>query len=154
MNLWLGPAPEAPFCPARLHSNWRWFYDYSGGNITDFGAHHLDIVQWALGQDESGPVEFFDLKAEWPAPGSLYNTAPKFSFAYRYADGTTVRVMDKQDFGAGISFEGELGTGALQSRQTRDQARFPAQTARREATCASTRARTTSAISSTPSATA
>jgi predicted dehydrogenase len=109
-DLWLGPAPEAPFCPARLHSNWRWFYDYSGGNITDFGAHHLDIVQWALGQDESGPVEFFDLKAVWPAPGSLYNTAPKFSFAYRYADGTTVRVMDKQDFGAGISFEGEDGT--------------------------------------------
>ncbi|MDP1587107.1 MAG: Gfo/Idh/MocA family oxidoreductase, partial [Prosthecobacter sp.] len=35
-EMWLGPAPEAPFCPARLHSNWRWFYDYSGGNITDF----------------------------------------------------------------------------------------------------------------------
>jgi predicted dehydrogenase len=109
-DLWLGPAPDAPFCPARLHSNWRWFFDYSGGNITDFGAHHLDIVQWALGMDESGPVEFFDLKAEWPAPGSLYNTAPQFDFAYRYADGTTVRVKDKQDFGAGISFEGELGT--------------------------------------------
>ncbi|HBJ87342.1 MAG TPA: gfo/Idh/MocA family oxidoreductase [Verrucomicrobiales bacterium] len=109
-EMWLGPAPEAPFCPARLHSNWRWFYDYSGGNITDFGAHHLDIVQWALGQDESGPVEFFDLKAEWPAPGSLYTTTPKYSFAYRYADGTTVRVMDKQDFGSGISFEGEDGS--------------------------------------------
>jgi len=109
-EMWLGPAPEAPFCPARLHSNWRWFYDYSGGNITDFGAHHLDIVQWALGQDESGPVEFFDLKAEWPAPGSLYNTTPKYAFAYRYADGTTVRVMDKQDFGSGISFEGEDGS--------------------------------------------
>lgn len=109
-DLWLGPAPEVPFCPARLHSNWRWFYDYSGGNITDFGAHHLDIVQWALGQDEGGPVEFFDLSAEWPAPGSLYTTAPKFAFAYRYADGTTVRVQDKQDFGSGISFEGEDGS--------------------------------------------
>jgi predicted dehydrogenase len=108
-DFWLGPAPEAPFCPARLHSNWRWFYDYSGGNITDFGAHHLDIVQWALGQDESGPVEFFDLKAEWPAAGSLYNTTPRYSFAYRYADGTTVRVADKQEFGAGICFEGENG---------------------------------------------
>lgn len=109
-DLWLGPAPEAAFCPARLHSNWRWFYDYSGGNITDFGAHHLDIVQWALGQDESGPREFFDLKAEWPAPGSLYETTPRFSFAYRYADGTTVRVADKMDFGSGIAFEGEDGS--------------------------------------------
>jgi predicted dehydrogenase len=109
-DFWLGPAPEAPFCPARLHSNWRWFYDYSGGNVTDFGAHHLDIVQWALDQNEGGPVEFFDLEAEWPAPDSLYNTCPHFSFAYRYADGTTVRVKDKQDFGAGIAFEGELGS--------------------------------------------
>ncbi len=109
-DLWLGPAPDAPFCPARLHSNWRWIFDYSGGNITDFGAHHLDIVQWALGMDESGPEEFFDLKATWPAPGGLYNTPPTFSFAYRYADGTTVRVADTQDFGSGISFEGEDGS--------------------------------------------
>ncbi|MBB5033985.1 Gfo/Idh/MocA family protein [Prosthecobacter vanneervenii] len=109
-DFWLGPAPDAPFCPARLHSNWRWFFDYSGGNITDFGAHHFDIVQWALGKDESGPVEFFDLKATWPAPGSLYSTAPNFSFAYRYEDGTTVCVADKQDFGSGILFEGEEGS--------------------------------------------
>jgi predicted dehydrogenase len=109
-DFWLGPAPEAAFCPARLHSNWRWFYDYSGGNITDFGAHHLDIVQWALGMDESGPSEFFDLKAEWPVAGSLYETTPRFAFAYRYADGTTVRVADKMDFGSGISFEGEDGS--------------------------------------------
>ncbi len=109
-DLWLGPAPEAPFCPARLHSNWRWIYDYSGGNITDFGAHHLDIVQWALGQDESGPVEFFDLKAEWPEKGGLYTTTPRYSFAYKYADGTEVRVVDKMDFGSGIAFEGESGS--------------------------------------------
>lgn len=108
-DFWLGPAPDAPFCPARLHSNWRWIYDYSGGNITDFGAHHLDIVQWALGQDESGPVEFFDMTATWPEPG-LYTTPPAFSFAYRYEDGTTVRVANQQDFGSGIAFEGEDGS--------------------------------------------
>ena len=73
-EMWLGPAPEAPFCPARLHSNWRWFYDYSGGNITDFGAHHLDIVQWALDTEHSGPVLFDNFKATWPPKGELYNT--------------------------------------------------------------------------------
>ncbi len=109
-EFWLGPAPEAPFCPARLHSNWRWFYDYSGGNITDFGAHHLDIVQWALGMDESGPVEFFDLAATWPEKGALYSTPPTFAFSYRYTDGTPVHVKDKQDFGSGIIFEGEAGS--------------------------------------------
>lgn len=109
-DLWLGPAPDAPFCPARLHSNWRWFYDYSGGNITDFGAHHLDIVQWALGRDDSGPVEFSDLTATWPAPGSLYTTPLTFAFTYRYADGTPVMVADKMDFGSGIQFIGEHGS--------------------------------------------
>lgn len=109
-DLWLGPAPDAPFCPARLHSNWRWFYDYSGGNITDFGAHHLDIVQWALDHDASGPVEFTDFTATWPQPGSLYTTPLTFAFTFRYADGTTVHVADKMDFGSGIQFQGEQGT--------------------------------------------
>lgn len=109
-DLWLGPAPDAPFCPARLHSNWRWFYDYSGGNITDFGAHHLDIVQWALGMDASGPVEITDATATWPAPGSLYTTPLTFAFTCRYADGTPVHVADKMDFGSGIQFIGEHGS--------------------------------------------
>jgi len=109
-DLWLGPAADAPFCPARLHSNWRWFYDYSGGNITDFGAHHLDVVQWALDKDSSGPVAFTDFQATWPEPGSLYTTPLTFAFSYQYADGTTVHVADKMDFGSGIRFEGEKGT--------------------------------------------
>lgn len=110
-DLWLGPAPEAPFCPARLHSNWRWFYDYSGGNVTDFGAHHLDIVQWALDKDASGPVEFSSFKAQWPAKGSLYNTAETFSFEYSYDNGVRVMVADQmEDFKSGIRFEGEAGS--------------------------------------------
>ncbi len=107
---WLGPAPDAPYCPARLHSNWRWIYDYSGGNITDFGAHHLDIVQWALDTERTGPVLFENFKASWPPQGGLYNTPPAFSFEFAYADGTRVQVADKMDFGSGISFEGESGT--------------------------------------------
>ena len=109
-DLWLGPAPEAPFCPARLHSNWRWFYDYSGGNITDFGAHHLDIVQWALDMDASGPLRLSDFSATWPAVGSLYTTPLTFAFTCHYADGTPVHVADKMDFGSGIQFVGELGS--------------------------------------------
>ena len=109
-DLWLGPAPDAPFSPARLHSNWRWFYDYSGGNVTDFGAHHLDIVQWALDMDSSGPVRLTDFTATWPAPGSLYSTPLTFAFTCHYADGTPVHVADKMDFGSGIQFIGELGS--------------------------------------------
>jgi predicted dehydrogenase len=108
--MWLGPAPDEPFCPARLHSNWRWIYDYSGGNLTDFGAHHLDIAQWALDMEHSGPEEFYDFKATWPEKGSLYNTPPTFSFECRYANGVRMRVADQQEFGSGVKFIGSEGS--------------------------------------------
>ncbi|MGD8451188.1 MAG: Gfo/Idh/MocA family oxidoreductase [Phycisphaerae bacterium] len=59
---WLGPAPWQPYNPERCSGNysggWRYVRDYSGGMTTDWGAHHFDIAQWALGMDGSGPVEF------------------------------------------------------------------------------------------------
>jgi predicted dehydrogenase len=63
-NLWLGPAPERPYnsvlSPRGLHNHfpaWRNYREYSGGQMTDMGAHHFDIAQWALDMDRSGPVE-------------------------------------------------------------------------------------------------
>ena len=53
---WLGPAPQRPYNANRVHYNFRFFWDYSGGQMTNFGAHHLDIAQWGLGMDDSGPV--------------------------------------------------------------------------------------------------
>jgi predicted dehydrogenase len=61
-ELWLGPAPKRPYhsvlSPRGVHKhfpNWRSYKEYSGGGMTDFGAHHFDIAQWGLGRDESGP---------------------------------------------------------------------------------------------------
>ena len=63
-DMWLGPAPERPYnsvlSPRGVHThfpNWRNYREYSGGMMTDWGAHHFDIAQWGLGMDESGPVE-------------------------------------------------------------------------------------------------
>ena len=63
-DLWLGPAPKRPYnsilSPRGVHKhfpNWRSYREYSGGSMTDFGAHHFDIAQWGLDRDESGPVE-------------------------------------------------------------------------------------------------
>ena len=53
---WLGPAPLRPYNKNRVHYLFRFYWDYSGGQQTNFGAHHLDIAQWGLGMDESGPV--------------------------------------------------------------------------------------------------
>jgi predicted dehydrogenase len=51
-NMWLGPAPEAPYCDARCHWNFRWISDYAGGQITDWAGHHCDIAQWAMGTSD------------------------------------------------------------------------------------------------------
>ena len=63
-DLWLGPAPERPYnsvlSPRGVHQHfpdWRNYREYSGGMMTDWGAHHFDIAQWGLGMDDSGPVE-------------------------------------------------------------------------------------------------
>ena len=48
-DMWLGPAPKRPFNKNRFHFNFRWFYDYSGGLMTDWGAHMIDIANWAMG---------------------------------------------------------------------------------------------------------
>ena len=47
--MWLGPAPKRPFNKNRFHFNFRWYYDYSGGLMTDWGAHMIDIANWGMG---------------------------------------------------------------------------------------------------------
>ncbi len=56
-EMWLGPAPWAPYHRDRCHYNFRFVSDYSGGDLTNWGAHHLDIAQWGIGVDDSGPLE-------------------------------------------------------------------------------------------------
>jgi predicted dehydrogenase len=63
-DMWLGPAPRRPYnsvlSPRGVHKHfpaWRDYWEYGGGKVTDWGAHHVDIAQWGLGMDNSGPVE-------------------------------------------------------------------------------------------------
>jgi predicted dehydrogenase len=107
-QMWLGPAPNAPYHAERCLYRFRFNLDYSGGQVTNTGAHSNDIVQWALGTDETGPVEFEDLGAVWPAKGHLYNTAMKTNFRARYANGVEL-ICRTQDPGFGVRFEGTDG---------------------------------------------
>lgn len=86
-EMWLGPAPQVPYHKDRCLYRFRFNLDYSGGQVTNFGAHSLDIAQWGHGSDASGPVEFENKGAEWPPRGSLFNTATRVAFRARYADG-------------------------------------------------------------------
>ncbi|MCX6560179.1 MAG: Gfo/Idh/MocA family oxidoreductase [Candidatus Aminicenantes bacterium] len=85
---WLGPAPAAPYCKARVHMNWRWNMDYGGGQLMDWIGHHLDIAHWGMGYDATGPVEIKG-RGEFPTTG-IYNSATRYWVEALYADGTPI----------------------------------------------------------------
>ncbi len=105
-DLWLGQTPLVPYTKERCHYTFRWWYEYAGGEMTDWGSHHMDIVQWAIGADDSGPVEI-DGKAEFPSVANGYNVATRFSARLVYSNGIEVLVEDRGR--NGITFEGDLG---------------------------------------------
>ncbi len=105
-EMWLGPAPEAPYCTARCHVNFRWLFDYSGGQCTDWGGHHPDCAQWGMGTEHTGPVEVKNAKGVFPTEG-LYNTATEYYFECIYANGVKLIVSDKER--GGVTFEGTEG---------------------------------------------
>ena len=114
-DLWLGPAPERPYVPALLQVNWRHNWDFSGGMITDWGAHHIDIMQWALGMDASGPVAIENIQATLPPQTELYNTPTDYSFDIVYANGIRANVSNAHP--NGLLFEGENGRSIFVSRE-------------------------------------
>jgi predicted dehydrogenase len=84
-EMWLGPAPFAPYTADRVHFNFRWIQDYSGGIICDWGTHLFDTAQWANDTERSGPVEVEGTGTYWE--GGLYNTVKDYDITYRYANG-------------------------------------------------------------------
>jgi predicted dehydrogenase len=132
-DMWVGPANKAAYSPER-RKDFRWYYDYSGGKMTDWGAHHVDIAQLALGHEKTGPgkitleeatsftpivPEHFNWHDYLAGSASLpngYHTATKFAVKLHYADGSTVTIHDKYssrdgktNFDNGILFTGENG---------------------------------------------
>ena len=73
---WLGPAPYKPYCPPKLHKNWRWFYDYGGGMLMDWIGHHGDIGLWGMDMEYTGPITI-EGHGEFPKTG-LFETATKY----------------------------------------------------------------------------
>jgi predicted dehydrogenase len=120
-DMWLGPAPKRAFNPNRFgvdpadryFSNFRWFWDYAGGMMTDWGVHWLDIVQWAF--DEEMPTgissfgEKFYVKDNRETPDTLQVTYeyPGFLAVYENREGNAQSMFEKS---GGILFHGTLGT--------------------------------------------
>jgi len=106
-DFWLGPAPWEPYHKDRCFYNFRFILDYSGGQVTNFGAHCLDLAQWANGTDRSGPVEIEDADSEWPTDG-LFNVASNVHFRARYANGVELECVQGAERLA-CRFEGTEG---------------------------------------------
>ncbi|MBI9017686.1 MAG: Gfo/Idh/MocA family oxidoreductase [Phycisphaerae bacterium] len=110
-NMWLGPAPWAPYTKARCHYNFRFIMDYAGGQMANWGAHHFDIVQWAMDADNSGPIEIEDTGGQFPEDG-LFTTATRIDYRYKYENGTEVIVKTREtgDKPGSIHFIGSEAT--------------------------------------------
>jgi predicted dehydrogenase len=111
-NMWLGPAPWAPYHKARCLYTFRFGIDYSGGQTTNLGAHAIDIAQWANGTDNTGPVEVEDLGGVFPKDG-LFTTATKVHFRARYSN--DVELICKTQSGGPLRFEGTDGWIQMQN---------------------------------------
>lgn len=107
-DMWLGPAPLKPYHSKRVHYNFRFWWDYSGGQMTNFGAHHLDIAQWGLGMDQSGPVAV-EGTAEFH-PQMLHEVTEKCRLVYTYANGVKMTLgQGQKDIPEGTAFIGTKG---------------------------------------------
>jgi len=110
-NRWLGPAPLRAYNKNRVHYLFRFYWDYSGGQQTNFGAHHLDIAQWGLGMDESGPIG-----VEGTAvydPNGWYETPDTTEIRYTYAGGVVMTCRQKLNTKSpeqGTEFVGDKGS--------------------------------------------
>ncbi|MFM9009483.1 MAG: Gfo/Idh/MocA family protein [Planctomycetota bacterium] len=116
-EMWLGQAPLVDYREKRCHYEFRWWYEYSGGKFTDWGAHHVDIAQWALKEDVQGrgPVRIDGTDAKHPVPfkdgfptvDDCYNTSHDFAVTCTFPGGTEMVVTSRGD--NGILFEGTKG---------------------------------------------
>ncbi len=117
-NFWLGQAPKTAYMPQRCHLYFRYWYDYAGGTMTDWGAHHNDIALWGIGLP--GPVEIEGKPLAQPIPGG-YTAFSEYEVKFTYSNGVIHRVhtttadniyggvADPKGQRNGIRFEGPEG---------------------------------------------
>jgi predicted dehydrogenase len=118
-DFWLGPTPKVPYLFKRdgnreltnCHYEFRWWYQFSGGRMTDWGAHMVDIAQWALGRDDSGPVAVTATGTPPAREPNAYSCHPDYQITYTYDDGTRLIARGKSDDRSdrSIKFLGENG---------------------------------------------
>lgn len=107
-EMWLGPALKVPYRGVS-HWDWRWILDYSGGQLTDWAGHHIDIANWGAGLEHTGPVEISGTGV-YPVEG-IFNVPVEYDFLCKYANGIEMRVANasRLPLGMGTTWHGDLG---------------------------------------------
>src|SRR5207253_2568318 len=118
--MWQGQTPQVDYVPERTHITFRYWWEYSGGTMTDWGAHHNDIALWGLGLERSGPVSIEAKPQIEMIPGG-FNAFSEYKVQYAYANGVTHTcestkanawngsVVDPKGQQHGVKFEGSDG---------------------------------------------
>ena len=107
-EMWLGPALKVPYRGVS-HWDWRWILDYSGGQLTDWAGHHIDIANWGAELEHTGPVEISG-EGVYPRDG-IFNVPVEYDFLCKYANGIEMRVANSARLvhGGGATWYGEKG---------------------------------------------
>lgn len=107
-EFWLGPAPQVPYRGV-CHWDWRWILDYSGGQLTDWAGHHIDIAHWGLGLERTGPVEV-EGTGVYPEEG-IFDVPIQYDFLCKYANGIQIRVANasRLPHKMGVTWYGQTG---------------------------------------------
>jgi predicted dehydrogenase len=118
--MWLGQSPFVEYVPERCHVTFRYWWEYSGGTMTDWGAHHLDIAQWGTGHDRSGPVRVEARPLVQMIAGG-FTASSEYEVNYTYGDGVNLvcqstpanawngTIVDPKGQQHGVKFEGSDG---------------------------------------------
>jgi predicted dehydrogenase len=112
-EMWLGPAPKAPYTEKRVHSRhedkgrpgWICVRDYADGMIANWGSHWNDIAMWANNTEHTGPVEV-EAKGTFPPEGNLWNIIQEFEANFTFANGVRLTCKSDKPY---IRFEGSAG---------------------------------------------
>lgn len=118
-DMWLGPAAQRPFNPNRFHFNFRWFWDYAGGLMTDWGVHLLNVGLWAMGMEQpksvysSGGKRVVDDNSETPDTQVAVYDFPSYTLIWEHQMKGGVGIGGRPH---GLSFSGSEGTLILDDR--------------------------------------
>lgn len=106
---WVGPSGMVPYIEGRVHMNWRWHYNFGGGQLLDWIGHHCDIAHWGMDMDHTGPLEV-ECKGDFPPKDAMWNTCTRYRASLKYPKGITMTIAGgHNDIAGGTKWIGTEG---------------------------------------------